>query len=175
MSDTENEPEVEFTELLVIIGQEDESSNFEPSKDKEKPFIEVEKGLVGDVCLRHCIVADAFKNFARKKKEKKEELKPSYFVDILMIENKQEVAIVFKTPIEDKKEEFTDDLPIIRYDRVDTSSIFDCFIKKLQEELEVDEIEVMKHNVSREILIFLFPNRFKKYIQKMQMKIRMKG
>ena len=171
----ENKPEIEFEELLVIIGQEDESNNFEPSKDKEKPFTEVEKGLVGDICLRSCIVFDAFKNFARKKKEKNEELKASYFVDILMIENKQEVAIVFKTPIEGKDEEFEDDLPIIRYDRVDTSSIFDCFVKKLQEELEVDEIEVMKHKVSREILIFLFPNRFKKYIQKMQMKLKMKG
>jgi hypothetical protein len=154
-----------FKELLVIIGDEDEKSNFEPVKDIRQPFIEVEKGLVGDICLRNAIVIDAFKNFEKKKKSINEQVKNEYYVDILVIKNKQEVAIVFKNTIEGKKDEFKDDLPIIRYDQQDTDLIFDAFVKTLKKELKLNNAGVKTHKVSREILTLIFPKRFYEYLQ----------
>ena len=154
-----------FKELLIILGNEDEKNNFSPEKNIRRPFIEVEKGLVGDICLRSAIIANAFMNFEKKKKSKNELISKEYYVDILMIMNKQEVAIVFKTKIEGKKDSFKDDLPIIRYSKKDTDSIFNAFIKKLKEELKVDDNGVKHHKVSREILNFIFPKRFYEYLK----------
>ncbi len=154
-----------FKELLVIIGDEDKQHTFKPAKDILKPFIEVENGLVGDICLKSAIVANAFMNFEKKLKEKNKSIKNQYYADILMIRNKGEVAVVFKTKINGEKGKFRDELPIIRYDKKDSDKIFDAVILKLKEELKVDDKGIKTNKVSREILNLLFPKRFYEYMK----------
>jgi hypothetical protein len=155
-----------FTELLVIIGDEDEKNNFSPAKDIRQPFIEVENHLVGYSCLHGAIVKDAFRNFERKIRLKNKNIEESYYVDILVVRNKQEMAIVFKNKIKGKKDEFKDSLPIIRYDKKDTDKMFNACINIIKKELSINDKNIAKHKVSREILTLIFPKRFYNYLNK---------
>jgi len=156
--------EKNIDEILVILGEENSQHNFAPidRNINPKPFIEVEKGLVGDTVLRFCIIDNALSNFKKFKKKRGKSVKKGYSSDILIINNKEEIAIVFKSKKNGTKNEYIDNLPIIRYDKSDTSSILSCVQTKLQEELKIIKQELLKNRVSIGILTTLFPFRYLK-------------